>query len=1350
MSQDIFFQKKRIVLALSAAAAFSFAAQAFAADELYDDTIESEIKTKIEWPNSEWGDKDVVITGKDGASSVTIGKDGSIKNSSDKNYVNFEGLDLVVEGGSFENAKGTVNLKGENASLEVNSGNFNNAGRLVIGSSSNIVHEKEDGGESGSGESGSRNGSEQSSGSALNFTGGTFQNTGRIEIGDAPKEEGAAVDDSARGVSVDLAKGSDASFANAGTIEVYTKGDFNLNFEYADKKADGAKADEEEKNASFNNKNGRIVMHGGNFNITSSNAPADGYDESQKVKAPTIYVGDVEMNGGVITNNDKGYVVNSKKEGDKTEDGGETEPEVVQNTHTTVAFGTVTLKKGAQFVSAAGAREQGESLEINKGSSAVFGKTSGAVGSADQEAQAGKSVWSQVWINNEDNEDKDSTGSQAASRYVDVAEGHKLEVETVRVSGDFEDAGIEVVAAGDGKNDSLVFAKKGKDLSIGGIYADHKTGKLNLTADQVGEVKLVAGFSVNLSSALTEAEMKKPEAGGETNARTPSLDVSGFNSTITEVAAPAGNAEGGEDKPEETKYEAHTQDFSLGVSGVSQVVINGNHGVDQSAKGFDKVDSKAKFADGSKIAALTGSSMTFSDTWGRIVVDNYTKKTDEKAEGGDTSFDFSEFEKRLASTQTKSQKISWSDIALTGTFGIINTSLDDKGVRDVKFTAEDGNYVDKAPEDTDESKYDKTTETSSDKHQFVTQNVLVSDDSHIQAARLEVQSGVMTFDNSIGAFGSVGTIDGTLKFTNAGSGDYLGLGWMPTQEDFENLKLYSQDNLAKVNDGNNLIFLGQGVKIGKNGVLQIGESAGGGSSTFADGDAEGGETTPEDPVKDGNSKLNVNGTTHIVFNGSMFANSNSLFTGVLGDGTTNKSEAAFNLDTGEELVLHGSDLGVGGIYITEGFNTVSGLTKDNINIADVKIDEAWQEGLSGDGKLKVYLEKNETDGSFKVVMGGEDVKALGLDAVNSVNLVNNVLGGNRNGQSADQAFISNVLMSVHKSSPGESDKRPEYSKNEAIRDLNSATAFNAATGIKALTVDFQSYVADQVEHHATRVPHNMGGWWVQPIGAKLKTDDLAAGNLTTGYSLDTYGIMGGLDTTLRNGDVWGIAGSWQSGDADSEGTGAKTKTQDLKNYGVHLWAARHYDDLAVMLMASYMKTTGEASMQTAVGTLSAEELEASAVSLGIRADLTKKFGAFELVPHAGARLLHVDMSDFDVKYTRQNAFSYTEDKVMLFEVPVGITAKTSFEFQRWNVQPYVDLTLRGRFGDTNASYEVKGASGVVDKLDYDVTGKFVGDLTLGYMSTFKDLNLGMSYGFSAGDAGRQNHRFEATLRIDYE
>ena len=43
----------------------------------------------------------------------------------------------------------------------------------------------------------------------------------------------------------------------------------------------------------------------------------------------------------------------------------------------------------------------------------------------------------------------------------------------------------------------------------------------------------------------------------------------------------------------------------------------------------------------------------------------------------------------------------------------------------------------------------------------------------------------------------------------------------------------------------------------------------------------------------------------------------------------------------------------------------------------------------------------------------------------------------------------------------------------------------------------------------------------------------------------------------------------------------------------------------------------------------------------------------------------------------------------------------------------------------------------------------MGDLKVGYMSTYKDLNRGMSYSLSAGDAGRQNHTLELTMRVDF-
>ena len=429
----------------------------------------------------------------------------------------------------------------------------------------------------------------------------------------------------------------------------------------------------------------------------------------------------------------------------------------------------------------------------------------------------------------------------------------------------------------------------------------------------------------------------------------------------------------------------------------------------------------------------------------------------------------------------------------------------------------------------------------------------------------------------------------------------------------------------------------------------------------------------------------------------------------------------------------------------------------------------WHVNLSEAEIAKVKADYDPAKGWIKVGIGSEDgavdssVEALRL-SVDAANVANNVfVKGEHNTAYGDVAFITRAmgLVGTQIAGPTESasdasllsttdaDGRVYFDANDFAKTMNLATSFAAATAVKALTVDFNSHTVDQIEHHAATIPHEMRGWWVQPIASKMKTDDLAAGSLTAGYSLDTVGIMGGYDFTVPNGDIWGIAASYQSGDADGEGD-AQSMATDVTNYGFHLWAARHYGDLKVMGTLSYMVTDGDANMTIdRMGRLSSTDISAKAFAFGVNGALTKKFGAVTLVPHAGARAMMIDVDDITATYQGAEAFRFKDDTSWVFEVPVGATFKTAFEYQRWNVQPYLDLTVRGRFGDTDGSYTVTGASqGGSDTIDYDVTGSFVGDVKLGYMSTFKDLNLGMSYGFSAGDAGRQNHTLEATMRID--
>lgn len=483
------------------------------------------------------------------------------------------------------------------------------------------------------------------------------------------------------------------------------------------------------------------------------------------------------------------------------------------------------------------------------------------------------------------------------------------------------------------------------------------------------------------------------------------------------------------------------------------------------------------------------------------------------------------------------------------------------------------------------------------------------------------------------------------------------------------------------------------------------------TSTTADTDAN----TPE--VKYG-AKLNFAGNTTLKFDAANF-NRTALFTA---EGT-NKGQ--ITAGDGTKIKLDGANLTWGAYKLFENFEH-AGL-KDKLEKGDLTAAEAWKNQVGNNFEIK-----QNSEGDWMIVAGGTSVEGSGLN-VSAKNLVSQIFAGERF-TGPDTQLINQILSTG-------------ASLQEISSMINSVTGLGAISGVKAMTVDFLGYTADMIEHHAATMPKEMGGWWVQPMGARLKTDDLSMGGSAYGYSLDTYGIMGGFDTHLQNGWTIGAAASYQSGEADGEGDVLPVST-DVKNVGLHLWGSRMYGETNVIGTLSYVTTDGDVTMQ--LGNLElASELKAKALSAGIRAEREFKSGAFTLTPHAGARVSIVDMDDYEIAAGTTKLFDVSEDKATIFEVPVGVTVQTpSFMFQTFEVKPYVDVTLRGRFGDTESSYTLEGSS-TTDTIDYDVSGSFVGDLKVGYMSTYKNLNLGMSYGLSAGDAGRQNHAIEATMRVNF-
>ena len=442
-------------------------------------------------------------------------------------------------------------------------------------------------------------------------------------------------------------------------------------------------------------------------------------------------------------------------------------------------------------------------------------------------------------------------------------------------------------------------------------------------------------------------------------------------------------------------------------------------------------------------------------------------------------------------------------------------------------------------------------------------------------------------------------------------------------------------------------------------------------------------------------------------------------------------QGKLTVESNAKVNIEAKNLSWGRYNLFENFNGKDSVAEGTFVAQDGKLSasDIWAEQLKNPGsELKVEVDKN---GNVSILVGSDSVKGSGLD-VNAQNLVSNIFKGDRT-SAADLVFVNGLLHNG-------------TSLADVSNAINTATGLGVISGVKAMSVDFAGYTADQIEHHASTMPHNMGGWWVQPIGSRMKTDDLSMGVASYGYSLDAYGLMGGYD--IHRGDwTFGLAASYQSGNSDSEGTVLPVSTK-LKSKAAHLWGAKSYGETYVIGTFSYIQTDGETQATIQNQSLSAD-VKATALSAGIRAERNFDFGGMTFTPHVGARITTVDLDDYTIDLGNKKLFTVNEDKAMIYEVPVGVAIKTpSFMFQNFTVQPYADVTLRGRFGDTESSYTLKGSK-TTDNIDYAVAGDFVGDLKLGYMSTYKNLNLGMSYSLSAGDAGRQNHALEATMRVDF-
>lgn len=209
-------------------------------------------------------------------------------------------------------------------------------------------------------------------------------------------------------------------------------------------------------------------------------------------------------------------------------------------------------------------------------------------------------------------------------------------------------------------------------------------------------------------------------------------------------------------------------------------------------------------------------------------------------------------------------------------------------------------------------------------------------------------------------------------------------------------------------------------------------------------------------------------------------------------------------------------------------------------------------------------------------------------------------------------------------------------------------------------------------------------------------------NFDVDYHASFAGVSFGGDYTFSENFLAGIAFHVGSGDMRSTGDFSGTNN-DFDYAGLGLYALYTQNSFAVHADLAYTLLTSEISralpdsvkasdkeLGIGDGTRTLSDLTAdndtTVLSAGLRAEYAFTLNRFNLIPHLGLRVNHIQSQAYDVMSGREALIEMHNMDATIFQAPVGLTINTQRTFNNgWTMRPHTDLSLVAAFGDLEAT-----------------------------------------------------------------
>ena len=259
--------------------------------------------------------------------------------------------------------------------------------------------------------------------------------------------------------------------------------------------------------------------------------------------------------------------------------------------------------------------------------------------------------------------------------------------------------------------------------------------------------------------------------------------------------------------------------------------------------------------------------------------------------------------------------------------------------------------------------------------------------------------------------------------------------------------------------------------------------------------------------------------------------------------------------------------------------------------------------------------------------------------------------------------------------------------------------------------------------------------WIAPLWSNQTGFDMEAGNLDYGYNANIGGVSLGADYTWANNFRAGLMFNIGGGYAESSGDLSET-TNSMTFWGVGAYGGWEYENFAVMADVSYTSTWNSVNQdvdsRVKMSDLEAD-IQASAISAGLRFEYKLETQYLDLIPHVGARYMSINTWGYDVDSADGTILEGDGFQQNIWTFPVGITFSKELEMNNdWYFKPSVDFTVIPAAGDIKAKQDVRFGNTPSVELETQMMDYFTWQGGLGLEFGNDNMSVGVNYTLQAG------------------